>query len=201
MKLILAFLVASLSFTPHAVIVDKWIIEKSSNLCIEGRSNISSFRCDVTEYLQPDTLLFRRDELHQQLLSVTGGIVIDVNRFDCHQKYISNDLRKTLKAKECPLLKIDLLSIGNFLAGNKNVKGLVTITLAGVTKKMEIDYALQNSNDGNIHLCGGRQVLFSDFGLVPPSKLAGLIKVEEQINVKFLLILRPLQNSLTGKLN
>jgi hypothetical protein len=201
MKILLTVFIASFFVTPHTTLIEKWVIEKNSNLSIEGRSNISSFRCDVTEYLQPDTLLFRRDELYQQSLSVTGGIVINVNRFDCHQKYISNDLRKTLKANECPLLKIDLLTIGNFLTGNKNVKGNVAITLAGITRKLDVDYAVQSSNDGNIHLYGSRQVLFSDFNLVAPRKLAGLIRVEEQINVHFLLVLRPLQHITVGKLN
>jgi hypothetical protein len=200
MKTILAAIIASFFFTPATTFVEKWVIEKNSNLSIEGRSNISSFRCDVTEYLHADTILFNMNEVHQQALTAKGGLTINVNRFDCHQKYIDSDLRKTLKAKECPFLKIDLLSIGNFLTGNKSVKGNVAITLAGVTRKIDVDYIIQNGSEGNIHLYGSRQVLFSDFNLIPPRKLAGLIKVEEQINVRFLLILRPLANNATTKL-
>jgi hypothetical protein len=190
MKLILTTLFASLFFPPNKVVIEKWIIEKNSNLSIQGRSNVNSFQCDVKEYLRADTILFYKQDQEQQFI-VKGGLTINVNEFDCHQRYMTGDLRKTLKGQEYPQLKINLLSIGNFTtAGNKNVKGIMTITLAGITRRMEINYATQATNDGNLHLNGSRQVLFSDFGLTPPHKLAGLIKVEEQINVQFQLILR-----------
>lgn len=191
MKLISTVFIASFLFTPHKVIIEKWVIEKKSNLYIEGRSNVNSFRCDVTEYLHPDTILFYKEDQQQQF-TIKGGLTININGFDCHQRYMTNDLRKTLKADEYPLLKIDLLSIDNFTAANKNIKGTVAIALSGITQKVEVDYTVQTGNDGNLHLYGSRQVLFSDFGLTPPHKLAGLIKVEEQINIRFQLILRSL---------
>ena len=189
MKLIVTSFIASLLFPLNKVTLEKWIIEKNSNLSIQGRSNVNSFQCDVKEYLRADTILFYKDDQQQQF-TVKGGLIINVDGFDCHQRYMTGDLRKTLKAQEYPQLKINLLSIGNFTAANKNVKGTMAITLAGITQRMEIDYSVQTSNDGNLHLNGSRQVLFSDFGLTPPHKLAGLIKVEEQINVQFELILR-----------
>jgi hypothetical protein len=193
MKLILTTFIASLFLTPNKVVVEKWVIQKNSSLSIQGRSNVNSFQCDVKEYLRPDTILFYREDQQQQFI-LKGGLIINVNEFDCHQRYMTGDLRRTLKAQEFPQLRISLLSIGNFTTpNNRSVKGIMTITLAGITRKMEIDYAVQASNDGNLHLNGTRQVLFSDFGLTPPRKLAGLIKVEEQINVQFQLVLRSFQ--------
>jgi hypothetical protein len=196
MKLILITFLASLFYNPHNIIMEKWVIEKNSNLSIEGKSNINSFSCNVTEYLHPDTIVFYKEDQHQELYTVKGGITINVNRFDCHQRNITRDLRKTLKASESPIMKIDLLSISNFSDGytGQKIKGCVAIKLAGITRKMEIDYTVQTGNDGNLLLYGSRAVLLSDFRLTPPHKLAGLIKVEDQINVRFKLILRSLQN-------
>lgn len=192
MKLLVISFITSLLFSPPDSILEKWIIEKNSNLCIEGRSNVSSFKCEVTEYLRADTLFFYKNDL--QIFTTKGGLTINVNGFDCHQKYITADLRKTLKAGEWPLLKIDLLSIGNFTAspGNQKIKGWVAIQLAGITRKIEVDYTVQSGNNGLLHLYGSQQVLFGDFGLTPPHKLAGLVKVEDQLNVRFQLILRPI---------
>jgi hypothetical protein len=199
MKLLLTAFIVSMFFSPGKAILEKWVIEKNSNLCIEGRSNVSSFRCDVIEYLHPDTIQFCKEDIQQQQFIIKGGLSINVNSFDCHQRYITGDLRKTLKADASPLLKIDLLSIGNLSTADKNIKGIVAITLAGVSRKMEVDYTVQTSNDGYLHLSGSRGMLFSDFGLTPPHKLAGLIKVEEQINVRFLLILRSIQSHTNNK--
>ena len=195
MKTLLMILLTSFCCPPRIAVVEKWKIEKDSNLYFEGRSNVSSFSCGITEYLRPDTLCFYREDLRQPILLVKGGLTINVNRFDCHQQYMNKDLLKTLKANECPELKIALQTIGNFSGALKNVKGSVIITLAGITRTMEVDYTVQYIDQNNIRLQGYRQVLFSDFGLTPPRKLAGLVKVEKQINVRFQLVLRSLNSS------
>jgi len=191
MKLLIITLLASLYTGGHKDTVEKWVIEKSSNLCVEGRSNVNSFRCEVTEYLQPDTLCFYRGD--QQALTVKGGLTIQVRNFDCHQRYITGDLRKILKADESPMLKIDMLTLCHFnIADNKPIKGWVAIQMAGVTRKMQVNYTLQPADNGTVQLNGTQQLQLPDFGLTPPRKLGGLVKVSEQINVSFRLVLRPL---------
>ena len=202
MKLLLTILVSSLFFNHGNPTVERWVIERSSNLCIEGRSNVAGFQCDVIEYLNADTLSIYREDEHQLSLNTKGGLTININRIDCHQKYITSDLRKTLKADKVPQLKIELLSIGNFaIVGNKNIKGMVVIDLAGATRKMEVNYTVQADDKNNIQLYGSRDVLFSDFGLTAPSKLAGLIKVENQLKIRFHLVLRSIQTPEIGALS
>jgi len=187
----MVFMAQVLMSAPHPI-VQKWVIERSSNLSIHGRSNVSSFRCDVIEYLQPDTIRFCREDLTQQEFALRGGIAIDINRFDCHQRMMTADLRKMLKAGQGSLLKIDLLSLGcnSQGAAGPAIKGKVAIELAGVTRQMEVSYSLQVDNNGYLHLLGERQVSFADFGLVPPRKAGGLIRVQPAIQVRFELILR-----------
>jgi hypothetical protein len=190
MKLIFTMLVAMLFKGMPGPVAERWIIQKNSNLCIEGKTNINSFRCDITEYLQPDTIYFFKDGQTTKPIPIRGGLAINIKRFDCHQKFITNDLRKTLKADEQPTLKIDLLNIGYYNGNMNNIKGWVNIALAGVTKTAEVDYAVRNGEPGYLELTGTRKLRFSDFGLKPPQKLAGLIKVEEELNVRFQLVLR-----------
>ena len=89
-------------------------------------------------------------------------------------------------------MKINLLTIGYIRpnVSNQSVKGMVEIQLAGVTKKIEVNYAVTKNLPGSLYLVGTQTVQFSDFRLTPPSKLAGLIKVEQQIKVRFELMLR-----------
>lgn len=193
MKFLLIFLLASFCWPPHNQLKEKWLIEKESNLYFEGRTNISNFRCGITSYLRPDTLCFCREDQSKAVLSVKGGLSIDVNCFECQQSYMNKDLRKALKARECPQMKIALLSIGNFSGNVKNVKGKVAISLAGVTRMLYVDYIVQPVDENNLRLYGRQQVLFSDFELTPPRKMAGLVKVEQQIDVNFMLALRLLK--------
>ncbi len=190
MKLSLAILISLFAFRAPVPIVQKWVIEKKSTLHIDGKTNISNFRCDINEYAQQDTVLLYKEE-HQRV-TIKGGLTLNVNCFDCHQKYITSDLRKTLKADETPFFRIHLLNMGyfNMQPGRQSIKGWVDVMLAGVTRRMEINYTLQVAGDNNILLTGEQQMLFSDFKLTPPRKLAGLIKVENEINVQFQLVMR-----------
>ncbi len=203
MKLIFSLLAAFLFKATPGPVAERWVIQKNSNLCIEGRTNINGFRCDITEYLQPDTIYFFKDEQSMKPTPVRGGLALNIKRFDCHQKFITNDLRKTLKADEQPMLKIDLLNIGYYSGDAGNIKGWVNIGLAGVIKTAEIDYTVKNGTPGYLELTGTRKLKFSDFGLKPPQRLAGLIKVEEELHVRFQLVLRSVNaaHEITAKNN
>lgn len=193
MKLMLLLIGTFLFKGTPAPTAERWVIQKNSTLSIEGRSNVNSFRCDITEYLQPDTICLFKDEQTMKPFHIKGGLSININRFDCHHKYITNDLRRTLKADEQPVLKIKLLSIGYYNGNAENIKGWVSIEMAGVSKTTEVDYQVQNSNPDILQLNGTRKLKFADFGLKPRQKIAGLIKVEEELTVRFQLILRSIK--------
>lgn len=193
MKLLLLLIGTFLCKGAPAPTAERWVIQKNSTLSIEGRSNVNSFRCDITEYLQPDTIYLIKDEQTTKPFQIKGGLSININRFDCHHKYITNDLRRTLKADEQPVLKIKLLSIGYYNGNAENIRGWVSIEMAGVSKTTEVDYQVQNSNPDVLQLNGTRKLKFADFGLKPRQKMAGLIKVEEELTVRFQLILRSIK--------
>lgn len=193
MKSLVIIIWSLLFFDSVNVSVEKWVIEKSSSLRIEGKSNVNSFKCDIVEYLNRDTILLYVDNASEQTqIAAKGGLTLDINRFDCHQNYVTADLKKTLKANENAYMKINLLSFGHIKVNtpNQEIKGHVEIQLAGVTKKIDVDYVVVKNEVGSLHLIGTRKLLFSDFKLTPPRKLAGMIKVEEEITVRFQLMLR-----------
>lgn len=190
MKIIL-FLCCLLLFASFTIFsgklpVNRWVVESSSSLYIEGRSNISPFRCDVTRYLKADTLELFKDEKGRQLIFSDSYLTIDINGFDCHQRFITNDFRKTLKAGQNRYLKVHMINMGLFDTDSRQlVKGNVEIELAGVMKKATIDFVSIPGGSERIQMHGCKTFLFSDFNLVPPRKLAGFVRIEEEIKVNF----------------
>lgn len=173
-------------------LLSRWVVESSSRLNIEGSSNISGFKCDMTEYLKNDTLCYSTVEAGNRLNFVNSCVTININSFDCHQRYITSDFKKTLKADQNPLLKIHFLSIDDFkpVYGRQMVNSVIEISLAGVVKRMHVGFNVKTINNSQIQLFGDKDLLFSDFGLKPPRKLAGLIKINEEIKVHFQLMLK-----------
>jgi hypothetical protein len=170
----------------------RWVVERNSSLNIQGETNINSFQCDVTEYLKPDTLVYIRNEASKKLSFTNSCLSIDIKRFDCHNKYITEDFRSALKSEENPSLKIVFLTIDQFsnTSNNEVVKGIVDIELAHVIKRAEIEYSVKNLPGNRIQMNGSQIFLFSDFRLKAPRKLAGLIRTKDEIKVNFQLFFK-----------
>lgn len=187
MKSAITILIAYLLFHSPKLSEEKWIVDKESNLRIEGKTNINTFNCSVKKYLHADTLTFYRSDAGERNFSVNGAIVVDVNEFACQKKYMNGDFKKTIKAHESPYLSIRLISISNFNKTSQPIKGTVFICLAGVKREVEVTYTVEHEQCGKILLNGSCNILFSDFGLIPPTKFSGLVKVHQQIDVYFSL--------------
>ncbi|HWB90460.1 MAG TPA: YceI family protein [Puia sp.] len=177
----------------------RWLVEKTSSLAISGRTNISSFTCGIPGYTEPDTITFTQSG---QAIALHGTMRLPVTGFDCHNKLMTADLRKTLRADRYPELVIRLIDLErlpgaqsgtqNIKSGEQNIEGCVEITLAGISRKFEIDYKIQQSTTGSVTLTGARSICFTDFNLKPPTRMAGLVKVNDALNILFTLNLKKL---------
>jgi hypothetical protein len=120
---------------------------------------------------------------------LSGQLNIDVKNFDCKNILMTKQLRKTLKEDQYPCIQVRFLSLKeNPLASSKKsfIKGVVELTIAGVGKRFEIDYALAKDKKMLV-LTGAHPILFSDFKLEPPKKLGKIIQAKDQLIITFLL--------------
>jgi hypothetical protein len=164
---------------------EKWLISESSSLVVNGSTNINKFSCEIPAYDQTDTLTLTRNG---KGVILAGNISLSIQSFDCHNTMMTRDLRKTLKEQEYPRLYIQFLSLSELpelSAKTQSITGLVNIQLAGVTKQFEINYQLSADATKVIHLLGSKDLNFSDFNLIPPRKLGGMIKTNDQLTVTF----------------
>jgi hypothetical protein len=175
-----------------------WIVQKSSSLSINGRTNINHFSCAVAQYSEPDTIAFLNEGCRGKLsgIPLCGTLKINIADFDCRNRMMTGEFKKTLLYKQYPQLKIIFLNLERmpaFLSQQETLKGQVFIELAGVSKQFEMDYTSNREDSGTVQLTGSRQLCFSDFGLQPPQKMGGLVRVNEMLNVKFMLCLRRIE--------
>lgn len=176
-------------FAPEKI----WIIHPESELAIYGVTNINKFICRTACYNGSDTLRFNAEAGACEIVFTRNQMSIPVKSFDCGARRISSDFWSTLQADRYPRLEIRLRSLQtNALRDNGVVRSLVDIILAGKTKRYSIVYKVGMEKGNIIRLRGSQTVQFSDFGLTPPQKLNGLIKVNEHLDVEFNLVIREL---------
>lgn len=180
----------TLGFTPKPRYT-KWVITSGCSLKVEGTTNINKFTCTILNYSNPDTLTFSNSSAAP--VKVTGALALDVQNFDCENSMITRDLRKTLKAKEFPKLGIKFINLNkypDFDSHAEAIKGLVVISLAGVSKQYDVSYKVISDSGKSLVLIGSQDVNFSDFSLTPPKKVGGMIKTNNKLHVEFNLKLK-----------
>jgi hypothetical protein len=171
-----------------------WVIMQGSSLTVNGSTNVNTFQCDIANYNLPDTVTCFKLQQRGAVLPMTGKLNLSIDAFDCHNKMMTSDLRKTLKAKDFPILSVRFITINSFPDFKNPIKitGIVDIGLAGVSKKFEINYYFTADDKQQVHLKGDQKIYFSDFNLNPPSKLGGMIKAKDELLVVFKLNLKPI---------
>ncbi len=164
----------------------KWIVLNNGSLHVNGSTNINNFSCIVADDRPFDTLTCVTNK--DASVTMNGEISLDIYNFDCHNPLMTADLRKTLKAKEFPKMKIQFLSLNKYpeMKGvQENINGQVKIELSGVIKSYEVNYKFILDDKKVLQLIGNRRVNFSDFNLTPPRKLGGIIRVNDVLDVEF----------------
>jgi hypothetical protein len=171
-----------------------WVVLQGSSLTVNGTTNINSFQCDINNYNLPDTINLVKSVPNGQILPMNGKLNLEIEAFDCHNRMMTADLRKTLKAKMYPMLIVKFISINSFpnFKNPTKISGFVDISLSGVSKRFEINYIFTGDEKQDVHLKGNQKIHFSDFNLIPPSKLGGVIKANDELLVEFKLHLKPI---------
>lgn len=167
-----------------------WTVLPNSLVTINGSSNINTFGCEASGFFKADAL---QGNLAKDGKSVDmkGAITIDISQFDCQNRMLNNDLRKTLKADEYPKMTIRFVFLERMPlcdGGEDFITGKVIIELAGQRKPFYLRYAFSKTNSG-YKLQGSRAFSFADFNLSPPKKVGGLVKVKDDFDVAFTLLL------------
>lgn len=176
----------------------KWVILKTSTLDIDGHTNVSHFSCGVPQYTEPDTLTFLMEGARGQVpgIPLSGTVNLPIDQFDCRSRLMTGEFKKALLSCKYPRLTIrfvNLQRMPTFTTRPETIKGWVEIGLAGACKIFEISYTARRSDACAVALTGERQLCFHDFGLDPPRKMGGLIKVNDTLNVHFTLCLRQVE--------
>lgn len=196
MKLLLAifgaFLMSANAYKERSLVA--WVIEPSSSLVINGASNVNQFTCGLSKYTYADTL-----ELQERTATYIrfspNKLSLPVVDFDCKNKLITNDFQETLQSGRYPQIGISFLSFELIPTSGSSVDSYdakVLIELSGQKRTVNIRFDFWEKSYGLYNLIGIKALHFSDFGLEPPTKMMGLVKVDDELSITFNLVVRPL---------
>lgn len=193
-KTILLFLILSYQFVSaqNSVTVD---IQNDSYLKLVGSTNIASFslvqkgdKIANKRFVIPITLDKGQIDFGQNKLSLS------VQNFSSDNPIAYHDFMELLRVKTFPQLYVHLQNMTLLPTANKddnNINGnaSIAITITGVTKNFQIPFSSTRNGDV-ITVEGTHKFSIRDFGLVPPTKLMGLVRTSEIVDIKFHFIFK-----------
>ncbi len=160
-----------------------------------GASNIRHFSCsttDVAVFTEAAPELIDRSRSDNLPAVRSAAFAIPVRSLDCGIHQMNNDLQETLAAESNPTISFRLsnyVMIGG-KSGAVRMNGLLTI--AGHEKMTLIYGKVIRDGNGGLRLLGNRVIDVRDFGVTPPRKFFGLLKVQKEITIHFNVAVRPL---------
>ena len=173
-----------------------YIPDASSKLWIEGRSNVNEFECQANQYFgeasiidSDDQVEFQREDQERVFLQVE----IRVDGFECGRNRMNRDLQEALKSSEFPEITFifdsaEILEMPSEQdqAFQLEVRG--SLTVAGNTRDIRFNTRAYFLEPHKVRALGKTTIKMSDFDVVPPTALMGLIKADDELSVNFDLI-------------
>ena len=190
----LLFLILSYHFVTaqNSITVD---IQNESFLTLVGSTNIAPF-----------LLIQKGNKIQNKRITISiirnkGKISFGQNQFSLKVLDFSSDnpvayhdFMHLLKVKRFPELSVQLIYLtmqptSHKVAGSAHGNAFIAITITGVTKQYLIPF--NSSRNGDIGtIDGDHKLSIRDFGLIPPTKLMGLVRTSEMVNINFHFIFK-----------
>lgn len=151
------------------------LVIQETRVAVNGRTSIGGFTC---RYSDPNL----RDTLFVDFSARTPDLIFDivVDDFGCGNFILNKDFKKTLRSKEFPKARV---RVGNIRTSNSQY--LCDLTVIMVGKKLDFpNLALVRNADG---VTAQIDMGFSTLGLEPPSRMGGLVTVDEALKLEIFL--------------
>lgn len=172
----------------------KLVLRPESRLWLEGSSNLHDWSCDATEVSAEMIVRTNRDSSTQAETPTTVDRVtvsVPVQRIECANRQMNGNLRKTLRAKDHPVIEFSMTG-GELGApaekGRLTVSARGDLTVAGTTLAIALEAEGRDTGDGALRITGAQEILMTDYGISPPTALMGLLKTDNRVLVRFDLI-------------
>lgn len=149
------------------------LLSQKNGVEIIGRTNVNTFKCTNSSFTNSgNAYSFKEKKL--------PNVILKVEDFDCRNKMMTSDFKKTLNSDQFPHLSIKFVNF-NKTVSNKYA-AVVEVKMMTVTKKYSIEFTSHNNS-----LVGSKGLKFSDFNIKAPKKMGGAVYVKDDLNLVFSL--------------
>jgi hypothetical protein len=189
---------------------------RPSTVLLQGSSNLAAWRCSGTSLTAEVEIEATVDKINEVIDRVEDGNVsawiltpeearlpqprfwlsIPIESLRCGNRVMEGDLRRALDAERYPAIEFRFTRIDGALHRDMDRDLYETTVLgelfvAGVRRPVKLPVVAQRISRSRFRLRAELPLRMTDFGVTPPTALFGLIKANNDLKVRFDLVLQP----------
>lgn len=164
-------------------------------LWVTGSSNVRRFRCRATEAnLQVDRTpgVSSRDIVSAADTTPYAVLRVPSSGLDCGIALMNQHLREALHADQAPVITFRLVRVARVHGASPDSAAfrlVGSLHLAGTERPVEIVARHVRDDSGRTVLEGSHAIDVRDFGIEPPRRFLGLLRVRNTVTVHYSLAL------------
>ncbi|MGD9929940.1 MAG: YceI family protein [Mangrovibacterium sp.] len=162
-------------FRPGSYLFDQVIIR--------GTTNVNQFQLSYRENhftSLPETNRFLNENLK---------ISIPADEIEAESKVMLDDFLELINASHYPTINISIShQITGELLNRSNLRHNIRVTMNGVTNTYTCSSEIEKTAADQWYLNGKMNVLLTDFGIEPPKKFLGIVKVRDEVFISFKIL-------------
>jgi len=178
---VIIFLISSISLLPLKA--QDFQVVTGKSVIIDGVTSFGRFACDYQTIKEVDTLVYESGFVRQ---TPVMDINLPVDEFGCGNKMLNRDFNKTLQSEDYPFIHV---LVEQFFKEGDAYYSSLRLKLVGKELYMEKLPFILVEEGGKSHLKAEFELNLRYFDLTPPKKFLGLLKVNEELNIRLELAL------------
>jgi len=182
-------LVVAVPFTDVSRSVSRQPIRPESRIWFTGASNIRHFTCKARQLsgaIELRGIATRSPLLVGENASGEPSLRMSVDSVDCGIGRMNRHLHEALQSDRHPTIEFRVTSYEVHLETPAPIARIVgAVTIAGVQRPVTTTASISADTLGTLYLRGTYAIRPTDFGVAPPRRFGGLLRVRDSVTVHF----------------
>lgn len=190
---ILTFALLLLNNPAHSVTFDfNYVSKPESFVVIKGTSSLHDWTMKGEAVVADADIVVDQNMQLKEIRSFNGEVPIkNLKSGKFGMDGIAYD---ALKEEKFPIIKFFLKTIDEIDPVTKQVTAQFNVTIAGVTKPMEIQGVYTDLKNGELKIIGEKKMKMSEFKVDAPTAMFGTIKTGDEIAIEFNMVMKSKKN-------
>lgn len=166
-----------------------------SVLDITGKTNVNSFCCSSKEHFTQGKVSYAYTGNKNKIVFEKTLLRFNVDGLDCGMRAMNKDLKEALLSDQYPEIIIDIKEASSTSPqssideeGGARFIAKTEVTITCETNLVEIPIQINKYEIGKYRIKGETALKLCDYAIDAPTAMLGLIKVEDEINISFDLL-------------